>query len=83
MATFKNIAEYWTGAIGYELNHALDDVKARFAEVFDLQVTIHPDDMSRDDYHLNLSANIPLEMEGDKPSGYDMVFNPSRGRHRG
>lgn len=79
MATFRKIAEYWTCDIAGELYNAPDDVKARFAEIFDLQVTIHPDNTSRDGYHLNLSANIPLEMEGDKPSGYDMVFSPSGG----
>ena len=77
-ATFKKLAEYWTGAIGYELDHAPDDVKARFAEVFDLYVTIHPDSF-RDGYHFDLSANIPLEMEGDKPGAYDIVFGSSRG----
>ena len=82
MATFKRIAEYWTYDIASKLNNAQDDVKARFAEMFDLQATIFPD-TSRNGYHVNLSANIPLEMEGDKPSGYDMVFSPSRGGHRG
>jgi hypothetical protein len=65
-----------------ELYKAQDDVKAKFAEMFDLQATIFPD-KSRQGYHLNLSANIPLEMEGDKPGGYDMVFSPSRGGLRG
>ena len=82
MATFKKLAEYWTGAITYKLEGAPDDVKARFAEMFDLYATIHPD-KSRDGYHFDLSANIPLEMEGDKPGAYDMVFSPSRGGHRG
>jgi hypothetical protein len=50
--------------------------------MFDLQVTIHPDE-SLDGYHLNLSANIPLEMEGDRPGGYDMVVSPSGGGPRG
>jgi ketopantoate reductase len=45
-------------------------------------VTIHPN-TSRDDYHFDLSANIPLEMEGDKPGGYDIVFSPSRGGTQG
>jgi len=58
------------------LDHAPDDVRARFAELFDLYVTIHPDS-SRDGYHFDLAANIPLEMEGDKPGAYDMVFSPS------
>jgi len=76
VATFKKIAEYWTCDIASDSYNSPDDVKARFAEMFDLQVTIHPDNTSQDGYHLNLSANIPLEMEGDKPSGYDMVFSP-------
>jgi len=81
-ATFKKVAEYWSGAIAYELDHAPEDVRARFAELFDLYVTIIPDS-SREGYHFNLSANIPLEMEGDKPGAYDMVFTPSRGGRRG
>jgi hypothetical protein len=43
MATFKKLAEYWTCNIASELYKAQDDVKAKFAELFDLQVTIHPD----------------------------------------
>lgn len=82
MATFKKLAEYWTGEIASKLNDAPDDVKARFAEMFDLYATIRPD-TSLDGYHFDLSANIPLEMEGDKPGAYDMVFSPSRGGLRG
>jgi hypothetical protein len=81
-AAFRKLAEYWGGAIAYELDHAPDDVRARFADLFDLYVTIHPDS-SGNGYHVDLSANIPLEMEGDKPGAYDMVFSPSRGRFRG
>jgi len=81
-ATFKKLAEYWTGEIAYSLEDAPDDVRARFAELFDLYATIHPDN-SRDGYHFDLLANIPLEMEGNKPGAYDMVFSPSRGGHRG
>jgi hypothetical protein len=77
MATFKKLAEYWTGAIANQLSDAPDDVKARFAELFDLHVTIHPD-RSQNGYHFDLTANIPLEMEGDKPGAFDMVFSPSR-----
>ena len=82
MATFKKLAEYWTVEIASKLNDAPDDVKARFAEMFDLYATIRPD-TSLDGYHFDLSANIPLEMEGDKPGAYDMVFSPSRGGLRG
>ena len=77
-STFKKLAEYWAGAIAFELDQASDDVKARFAEFFDLYVTIHPGS-SRDGYHFDLSANIPLEMEGAKPGAYEMVFSPPRG----
>jgi hypothetical protein len=76
------MAEYWTGEIASKLNDASDDVKARFVEMFDLYATIRPD-TSLDGYHFDLSANIPLEMEGDKPGAYDMVFSPSRGGLRG
>ena len=78
MATFKKLAEYWSGDIAYELWDARDQVRARLAEFFDLHATIHPDG-SRNGYHFDLAANIPLEMEGDKPGAYDMVFSPSRG----
>ena len=77
-ATLKKLAEYWGRDVADELNQAPDDVRARFAELFDLQVTIRPDG-SVDGYHFDLSANIPLEMEGAKPGAYDMVFSPSRG----
>jgi len=76
IATFKKLAEYWTWEIARELYDAHDDVRARFAELFELYATIRPDS-SLDGYHFDLSANIPLEMEGDKPGAYDMVFSPS------
>ena len=82
MATFKRLAEFWSGDIANELRNPADQVKAKFAELFDLHATIHPDG-SLNGYHCNLSANIPLEMEGDSPGAYDMVFIPSRGGHRG
>ncbi len=81
-ATFKKLAEYWSGDIACELDHAPDNVRARFAELFDLYATICPDS-TREGYHFDLLANIPLEMEGDKPGAYDMVFSPSRGGQRG
>jgi DNA invertase Pin-like site-specific DNA recombinase len=76
IATFKKLAEFWPGEIMINLRHAPDDVRARFAEMFDLYATIRPDG-SKDGYHIDLSANIPLEMEGDKPGAYDMVFGSS------
>jgi len=82
MATFKRLAEYWSGDIAHKLWNAPDEVKDRFAELFDLQATILPDE-SKNGYHINMSANVPLEMEGDTPGAYDMVFSPSRGGLRG
>ena len=82
MATFKKLADFWTLDVISELSGVPDEVKARFAELFDLYATIRPDS-SRDGYHCDLISNIPLEMEGDKPCGYDMVFNPSGGGLRG
>jgi hypothetical protein len=58
------------------LYDAEDDVKTKFTEMFDLHATIYPDG-SRNGYHVDLTANIPLEMEGDKPGAYDMVFRSS------
>ena len=82
MTTFKRLSEYWSGDIAGELWDATDEVKAKFAELFDLQATLHPEN-SPDGYHFNLTANVPLEMEGHKPGAYDMVFSPSRGGLRG
>ena len=82
MATFKKLAEFWPAEITGNLFNAPDDVRARFAEMFDLYATVRPEG-SMNDYHIDLMANIPLEMEGDKPSAYDMVFGSSRGGLRG
>ena len=82
MATFKRLSEYWSGDIAHELWGATDEVKDKFAKLFDLQATLHPDS-SLNGYHFNLTANIPLEIEGHKPGAYDMVFSPSRGGLRG
>ena len=82
MATFKKLAEFWSGDIANELWDAKDEMKAKFAELFDLHATIHPDG-SLNGYHCDLAANIPLEMEGNSPGAYDMVFTPSRGGLRG
>ena len=58
------------------MHDASDDVRIRFADMFDLYATIGPDG-SRDVYHVDLSANIPLEMVSDKPGAHDMVFGSS------
>jgi hypothetical protein len=76
MATFKKMAEFWPGEIVNNLYDAEDDVKTKFAELFDLHATILPDG-SRNGYHVDMTANIPLEMEGNKPGAYDMVFRSS------
>ena len=81
-ATFQKLADYWTGEIGHKLADAPDDMRAGFAELFDLYATLKPDSSGKG-YHFALSANIPLEMEGNKPGAYDMVFTPSRGGLRG
>ena len=76
MATFKKLAEFWPVEIIGNLAKATDDEKAKFAEMFDLHAIIRPDGHP-DGYHVDLTANIPLEMEGDKPGAYDMVFRSS------
>ncbi len=77
-ATFEKLAAYWRGDIVAELDAASDELRAKFAELFELYITVHPGKSSRG-YYFNLTANIPLEMEGDPVGAYDMVFNPSRG----
>jgi len=81
-ATFERMAAYWRGDIVGELDHASDELRAHFAELFDLYVTIHPNKSSKG-YSFDITANIPLEMEGNSISAYDMVFTPSRGGLRG
>ena len=76
MATFKKLAEFWPGEIIGNLANATDDIRTRFAETFDLHAIIRPDGHP-DGYHIDLTANIPLEMEGNKPGAYDMVFRSS------
>jgi hypothetical protein len=76
ITTFKKLAEYWPVEVASKLYNAPDDVKAKFAEMFDLHATVRPDG-SKNGYHVDLTANIPLEMEGDKPGAYQMVFGSS------
>jgi DNA invertase Pin-like site-specific DNA recombinase len=82
MATFKKLAEFWPVEIMTNLRDTKEDERARFAEMFDLYATVRPEG-SMNDYHVDLTANIPLEMDGDKPGAYDMVFGSSRGGLRG
>ena len=74
-ATFKKLTEYCTMDIAQRLYDASEDVKAKFAERFNISARIRPDNSGRG-YHVELSANISLEKEG---TSYDMVFSPSRG----
>ena len=76
-ATFEKLAAFWRGDIVGELDIASDELRAKFAELFDLYVTVHPK-KSSEGYRFDITANIPLEMEGNTVSAYDMVFSPSR-----
>jgi len=73
---FNKMAEFWQNMIASNLTDVPDDVRAKFAETFDLHATIRPDG-SKNGYHVDLTANIPLETEGYKPGAYDMVFRSS------
>ncbi len=64
-----------------ELDKAPNEIRAKFAETFDLYVTVHPNKPSNSN-HFDITANIPLEMEGNAISTYDVVFSPSRGGQR-
>ena len=81
-ATVEKLADYWRGAIVCELDYASDELRTKFAELFDLYVTIHPM-KTKQGYSFALSANIPLEVEGNAVSAYDMLFSPPRGGYRG
>ena len=76
IATFKKLAEFWPGEITNNLAEVSDDVRAKYAEMFDLHATLHPDG-SQKGYHIDLTANISLEMEGNKPGAYEMAFRSS------
>jgi hypothetical protein len=76
MADFDEMAEFWQNMIASNLTDVPDDVRAKLAEMFDLHATIRPDG-SENGYHVDLTANIPLETDGYKPGAYDMVFRSS------
>jgi hypothetical protein len=80
ITTLKKLTDYWSWEVNSELRDAEDNLRARFAEVFDLRVTVCPDNHG-EGHHLNLSAKIPLETEGST-SAYNMVFGPSRRGYR-
>ena len=39
-ATFERLANYWRGDLVGELDHASDELRAKFAEFFDLYITV-------------------------------------------
>ena len=39
-ATFEKLANYWRGALVGELDNASDELRAKFAEFFDLYITV-------------------------------------------
>ena len=58
-ATFEKLADYWRGDLVGELDHASDELGAKFAEFFDLYITgFHPKESSKG-YYFNITANIP------------------------
>jgi hypothetical protein len=81
-ATFERLANYWRGDLVGELDHASDELRAKFAEFFDLYITVHPKESSKG-YSFDITANIPLDMDDNTVNAYDMVFTPSRGGQRG
>jgi len=81
-ATFERLANYWRGDLVGELDHASDELRAKFAEFFDLYITVHPKESSKG-YSFDITANIPLDMDDNTVNAYDMVFTPSRGGLRG
>ena len=81
-ATFERLADYWRGSLVCELDNVSDEIRAKFAEFFDLYVTVHPEKFSKG-YDFNMTLNVPLEMDGYTANAYDMVFSPPRGGHRG
>ncbi len=72
----KKLADYWRGGLVGELDNASDELRAKFAEFFDLYITVHPKESSKG-YSFDITANIPLEMEDNTVNAYDMVFTPS------
>ena len=56
-----------------------EDAEAGLAKLFDLYATIRPD-KSRGGSNCELVANIPLERQSNKLSGYDMIISPSDGK---
>ncbi len=81
-ATFDRLANYWRGGLVGELDHASDELRAKFTEFFDLYITVHPKESSKG-HSFDITANIPLDIDDNTVTAYDMVFTPSRGGLRG
>jgi len=79
---FEQLADYWRGSLVCELDNVSDEIRAKFAEFFDLYVTVHPEKFSKG-YDFNMTLNVPLEMDGYTANAYDMVFSPPRWGLRG
>jgi len=70
---------WWPVAVAVNYETASDDVKEQLAEAVDLNITVFPaDSPSPDSYRLQLTANIPLDIEGiiETPNKLQMVFTP-------
>lgn len=67
--------EWWPAVVAANYQDAGDNIKEKFAEVFDITVTIFPGD-SLESYRLQLQANIPLEIQGltESPNTLDIVL---------
>jgi len=79
LATIKKWMEWWPAVVAVNFENASNDVKETLAEAIDLNVTIFPaDSPSPDSYRLQLTANIPLSIEGiiESPNKLSMVFTP-------
>jgi len=71
----KWLEEWWPAIVAAHCQDTDDEVKAKFADVLDLTATIFPGD-SPQSYRLQLTANIPLDVEGIEESAdsLEMVF---------
>jgi DNA invertase Pin-like site-specific DNA recombinase len=78
-ATIEEWVKLWPTTLATHYQNVSDEIKCKFAEVFDLTVTIFPGHIPRS-YRLQLTANIPLEIEGIKesPNSLDIVLPSPR-----
>lgn len=75
----ERLTELWSAVIAIHLEDASDGIRDRLAEILDLGVTIFPGDLACS-YRLQLTANIPLEIEGlsESRDKLDIVLPPLR-----